>query len=202
MSGMFPVISYVGYCPVCDLYKQAYLGQWNSTNREKIANFYNFTGKEQVTFTSGHIGTAEERQIFKDNIEQWRAFNPMLLHADNNLAQQILSYVPSLDDSESWDAKENQAEALTYEDLKIYFSVPAKIFHCANDPTVLFRYSKYFVDAIRRGGGQAWFRPLPSGGHAAWASGENVSVVDLNGQTFTMKASTYEAYLFIKRFNN
>lgn len=202
LSGMFPIIAQIGNCPCVDLFKQAYVFPWNLGNRSLMANYFRFNGRESVTFTSNKPASQEERELFINNIELWRGYNPILMRANDNVTNSILSYVPGVSDTAEWNTQYDAGEEAAYANLRIDFPCPLKVFHCKNDNSVLYRYSEYIVNAIRKAGGQAWLRPFTNGGHSAWACGNDVSVTDIDGNTFTMKASTYEGYLFFKRYDN
>ena len=66
------------------------------------------------------------------------------------------------------------------------FPVPIKFWHGTSDATVSYKFSQKAVDAIRLGGGMAYYRPISGGGHDI-CTGSNSTVIA-------------EAVLWFKRF--
>ena len=92
-------------------------------------------------------------------------------------------------------------EKIIYDKMYKIHKVPLKIWHNKDDSTMSYRYSEYLVNAIRKTGGIAYLRPFTVGGHNAWDNGNDVTMVDIDGNTFTVKTSQYECYLWFKRFD-
>ena len=195
-SGMFPVICQIANCPCIDLFKQAYVNPWTTPTyqRSKIAEYFNFSGTAP-TFTDSKPPTAEEMQYFIDNFDKVIGFYPIIKNVVSGDISKVLEQVPA--DVTATDVPEEKA---LYDTLTATHPCPLIVFHCENDPTVAWRYSKYWVDMIRRSGQTVYFHSFPEGRHAAWDAGDTTTTTDVNGNSITLSASKYEAYLFAKRF--
>lgn len=185
-SGCIPVIAQASFCGVVDHFKQAWCNPWSSGQREKIANLFGFTGNAP-SFTATGYPTEAEIQYYKDNIDKVIGYNPIMKNTFNWNSALYDNYGDSTEETE-------------YNALIKYHPVPIKIWHNEDDPTVLPRYSEYFVKAIRNAGGLAFLRKFPSGGHNAWDNGDTITMTDIEGNSFSVKASTYELYQWFKRF--
>ncbi len=85
------------------------------------------------------------------------------------------------------------------------YPVPAKFWHCIDDPIVSFETSKKFVDLIKENGGVAQLRAFPFGGHEPQLVGEvvkepcGISVFD--GNPIEITPAVEEAFIWIKNFS-
>ena len=196
-SGIFPVRAHIANCPCIDLFKQAYCNPWYSQARPLIAKYFNFEG-EAPTFTSQKPPTQGEIDYFKNNFYKTIGCYPIFNTVTIGNPIDTLKEIPSAIGTATSDAAE-QAE---FDKLIATYPCPLKIFHCSNDATVNVRYSKYFIEMIRRGGRYAYLHLFPSGGHSAWDCGDTVTFTSPLGQSITLSASKYEAFLFVSRFNS
>lgn len=194
-SGAIPIIAQGAFCPVTDHFKQAYSRPWaGAIQRPQIAKFFGFEGAEP-TWTTTRDPSEEEIGYYMTNIDKVIGFNPMQKNVIN------------WKESKPYDFLSNQIahdtqEKAAYDKLVKLHSVPLKIWHNDDDPTVLQKYSDYFVNAINNSGGLASLRTFPTGGHNAWDNGSRVTVTDVNGSTFTMGTSGYELELWFRRFDD
>ena len=190
-SGALPVLAQAGFCPVTDHFRQAYCNPWNSpsSQRSQIAKLFGFTG-ETPTWSDSKYPSESEIQYYMDNIDKVTGYNPMMKHTMN--WRLIDPYSTAYGSSE---------ESVKYSELIKYHPVPLKIWHNDDDGTVLQRYSEYLVTSIRNSGGLAYLRKFPSGGHNAWDNGNTINVQTFDGESYTVRASGYEAGLWFKRFD-
>ena len=184
-SGCIPVVAQGSFCGVTDHLEQAYCNPWSS-RREAIASLFGFTGTAP-TFTASGYPTAAEIQYYKDNIDKVIGYNPMMKNVFNW-------------DATAYDFYNDATEINKYAALCKYHQVPLKVWHNDDDGTVQPRYSEYFVNAIRKAGGLAYLRRFQSGAHNAWDNGDSTTMTAVDATTFSAKASTYELYLWFKRF--
>ena len=193
-SGLFPVIAQVGYCPVIDLFKQAYCNPWTTASyqRSRIASYFGFNGTAPA-FTSSKYPSDAEIEYYRQNFDKTIAYSPILRNVVDGDVTSIFGVIPG--SATAADA----AEAAIYDSLTAVHPCPLMIFHNTDDSTVSYRYSQYFVDMVNRSGQDAILRTFTSGGHNAWANGESVAVQGING-SITLKESQYEAYLFFEKF--
>ena len=146
-----PVKAVAGFCPVVDLYRQAWCQPWYSEQgdfsiqRKRIANYFGFDDGFSE-WTTNQVPSTAEKQYFLDNIEKVKGYYPMLFGTIN--ADKILT----IDDGD-------------YNDLVRITNVPTKIIQPDTDPTVSAVYGKYLISAIKNGGGIAEHKSYLSGGH-------------------------------------
>lgn len=195
-SGAIPVIAQAGFNPCIDIFKQAYCNPWTtySYQRSKIAEYFKFTGIVP-TWTSANPPSTEEIQYFKDNIDKLIGHYPIIKNITNTNFMALFDVVPA-----SGIAIPTNEETL-YNTFIATHPVPVKVWHNIDDSVVNYRYSKYWINMIRRSGQLAFLRPFTTGGHSGWASGVDVSMTDIDGAIFTAKTSQYECYLWFKRFD-
>ena len=193
-SDNLPVLAQVGFCPAVDHYKQAYCQPWSApaSERSQIAKLFGFTGTAPV-WTSNPYPSQDEINYYMSNIDKIIGYNPIMKNTYNWKTLNIYNYP---NDTEG----HREAESNIYNQLIKYHNAPLKIFHNVDDPTVSIRYSEFFVNAIQQCGGLAYLRKFPSGGHNAWYNGATTNVTGVDGETFAMAASAYEAMLFLQRF--
>ena len=190
-----PILSCVGYCPCTDMFKQAWSNTWASNQRYNISRLFGFEGTAP-TWTNGYYNLTEaEKQYFYDNIDKVIGYYPMLYGITTGSFDELKSVFPS---SKSGSAPEEKA---VYDTFRLSQEVPMKIFHCVNDTTMAERYSEYYVGMLKRNGQLIEFQTYPSGGHAAWAAGDDVTMTDIAGDTFTCKESQRDGFNFAMRFN-
>ena len=86
-----------------------------------------------------------------------------------------------------------------------FYPVPLKFWQCENDDTVSIEDTKRFVSAIRNGGGMAYLRTFPEGGHEPQDYGDVVEkpagTAVFEGETLEIRPAVEEAFLWIKRFD-
>lgn len=189
-SGVVPVLASGIFCPVTDIYKQAWLKPWSTNQRANIAKYFNFDGWDIFSgFTETGDATQEEIDYFFSNIDKVIGYNPMMKNSINWTS--INPYEMVYNSSE---------EEASYRQVNKYHQTPLKIWHNADDATVSPRYSDFMVSSIRNTGGLAYLRTFPSGGHNAWDNGDTISTTDYKGNAITTKASGYELGLWFDRF--
>jgi hypothetical protein len=183
-SGMFNVLAACGFCPALSCFKHDYMNPWlNATNQRK-------TIAGQWGFDNWGSTSTFDINYFVNNISKVGGYENLLANTfgsqeDKNTANSNYG---------------NTAEATAYNNLYKYFPCPIKIWHAADDVTVLPRYSQFFVNMINNGGGKAFMRNIASGAHVAgWNCGEATDT-DINGDTITTSVNFKEAYLFIHRY--
>lgn len=195
-SGQFPVLAQVAYCPVIDLFKQAYCNPWTTASyqRSRISSYFGFTGTLPV-FTNGKFPSSEEIAFYKQNLDKTIAYSPILHNLVAGDVSTIFDVVPTSATAT------NDAEAAIYGQFTATHPCPLIIFHNTDDSTVSYRYSQYFVDMLKQSGQNATLYTFTSGGHNAWANGQNFALEGINGD-ITIKESQYEAYLFFSKLEN
>lgn len=179
-SGIFPVVAHCMFCPALSVYKQDYMNTWGGTPQQKtIAGQYGFTDWETTT--------TFDQAYFLANIDKISGFDNLTIRA-----------IGDIDTANAHYGDTQEAEA--YNSMQKIYPVPVKIWHSVDDPLVLYRYSGFFVNMIKNGGGQAWLRTFPSGAHAGGWNYGSVSDTDIDGNAITTSISFYESVLFFKRF--
>jgi len=191
-----PVLAQAGFCPCVDLFKQAYCNPWStpSSQRKDIAKYYGFNDAEP-NWTDNKFPSSEEIQYFNDNFDKVVGYYPILNGSIGINFNELSSVNPTSPTQLS------NEEKIIYDKMYKIHKVPLKIWHNKDDSTMSYRYSEYLVNAIRKTGGIAYLRPFTVGGHNAWDNGNDVTMVDIDGNTFTVKTSQYECYLWFKRFD-
>ena len=85
------------------------------------------------------------------------------------------------------------------------YPVPVKFWQCEDDPTVSIETTKRFVQAIRNGGGIAYLRTLPHGGHEPQEYGDFVAEPSgktvLGGEELQIRPAVEETFRWIRRFS-
>ena len=85
------------------------------------------------------------------------------------------------------------------------YPVPVKFWHCQDDPIVSFAVTRAFVDRIQKGGGVAYLRALPYGGHEPQLVGEPIAQpvgnTAFEGQELKITPAVEEVMLWIRRFD-
>lgn len=179
-SGIFPVVAHCAFCPALSVYKQDYMQPWGSTAQQKtIAGQYGFTNWDTTSVF--------DQAYFLENIDKISGFDNLTIRAIGDIATANAHYG-------------DVEEATAYNSMQKIYPVPVKIWHSSDDSTVLIRYSEFFVNMIKNGGGQAWLRTFPSGGHTAGWNYGSVSDTDIDNNTVTTSIPFYESVLFFKRF--
>ena len=181
-SGLIPVIAQANFCPAISVYKQNYMNPWGGVNQQKtIAGQWGFDDWKTET---------PSQEYFLQNIDKIKGY-------DNLLTNTFGSTKEAANNNYG-----NDAEREAYLALSKYFPVPIKIWHCADDNTVLYRYSEFFVGMIRNADGKAWLRTMATGGHVGgWNNGKGtVRDTDINGNTVTTSVPFYEAVTFIQKY--
>ena len=198
-SGMFPVLAQTGFCPCIDLFKQSYCHTWESPSfqRARLAKYFGFTGAEPTWTNTQSVPSAEEIKYFKDNFDKVIGSYPILKNVMHGDIKTVFDYIPT----EGGINNTPQEEQAIYDKFISFHPCPIKIFHNLNDGTVPFRYSKYFIEMVKRGGQLAFLRSFSTGGHNAWANGVSKNITDVDGNSFSITASQYECLLFFNRFN-
>jgi esterase/lipase len=194
-SGCIEVIAQGAFAPVVDNFKQAYCQPWETylNQRYRMARYFNFPNFSTFSFTNTQYPSQSEIDYYMANYDKIIGYNP--IHKNCVNWSSLNPY------NTKNDTPANQTiEDGVYNQLVNLHPVPLKVWHCEDDATVSYRYAKHLVNAIKRGGGIAFYRPFPSGGHSAWDTGDNVNMTDVIGNPLTVKASTYELYQFFKRY--
>ena len=96
-SEQFPVIAQVGYCPVTDLFKQAYCNPWTTASyqRSHIASYFGFAGT-QPTFTDSKYPSAAEIEFYRQNLDKTVAYSPILHNVVDGDVASIFGVIPRL----------------------------------------------------------------------------------------------------------
>ena len=181
-SGVIPVIAQANFCPAISVYKQNYMNPWGGANQQKtIAGQWGFDNWNATT---------PSQEYFLQNIDKIKGYDNLLTNTFGDTKEQANANYG------------NDAERDAYYALSKYFPVPLKIWHCADDNTVLYRYSDFFVRMIQNADGKAWLRTMASGGHVGgWNNGKgSVKDKDINGKAITTSVPFYEAVTFIQRY--
>lgn len=196
-----PIKSAVGYCPCLDLFKQAYCNPWATDQRKNIAKYFKFTGI-QPTFTNGNNPTTEEIEYFKNNEDKVIGYYPLLFNITNGSLNEILKTdnLPSHYGYSTDISPQDENEKKYYETLRNIVKIPLLIIHNINDPTVLERYSQYYINALKRNGQLVKLKTYPNGGHTAWNNGDDVTMTDINGNKFTCKESQKLGVEWLQQF--
>ena len=95
---------------------------------------------------------------------------------------------------------DEEAESKVYNKYKKFLNVPIRLFHCKNDSTMAYRYTKYFHDMLKNGDAITDFVSYETGGHAAWTAGDDVTLTDVMGNEFVCKESQALGYYWLKSF--
>lgn len=189
-----PILACTLYAPVIDFYKQAWCNPWTDINRERISNYFNFTG-ERPAFTTNYPPTSAEIDYFKNNVFQTIGFNPMtngLTNGKYSNTYEVFTDTPT---------NESEEELAVYNELRNSIRVPLKIFHCKDDDVVAFKYSEYYINALKRNGQFAYIIPIETGGHNAWENGEDVVMNDIENNPFTCKPYQKQGFEWFRTFN-
>lgn len=188
-----------GFCPCIDTYRQAFATPWaGATQRSTMCTKFGFNkGTKPSAFTTTRPVPADEQQYFLDNIDKVIGYNCMWKNTVGmNFEACVTTPVPNDVTTET------EEEKALFENVTKIHPCPLKIWHNADDTTVPYKYSKYFIEMCRRGGSLAELRTFPSGGHNAWANGETISgIPTITGGTTSTSTSMYELVNWFKRFD-
>lgn len=197
--GGINVLAQAAMCPCIDVFREAYAIPWNgATQRQAITQKFGFDkGTPPTSYTTTRPVPADEKAYFLANIDKVIGYNSMWR---NTIGMDFEKYI-NIDVPNDISTETSEEKAL-FENVTKIRNVPIKIWHNEDDPTVPFKYSKYFFEMCRRGGCLAELRPFPSGGHNAWDNGEDVQIETTYGGTLTVSTSVYEVYCWFKRFDN
>ena len=84
------------------------------------------------------------------------------------------------------------------------YPVPVKFWQCVDDDTVSFAVTEKFVNTIREGGGMAWLRAFPYGGHEPQLVGDIVAapsgINTFDGQAIAITPAVEEVFVWIRSF--
>lgn len=84
------------------------------------------------------------------------------------------------------------------------YPVPVKFWQCADDPTVSWDVTKAYIDRIRAGGGIAYLRTFPTGGHEPQLYGDYIAApcgnTQFEGCTLQITPAVEETFLWIRNF--
>ena len=94
-SGQFPVIAQVAYCPVIDLFKQAYCNPWTTASyqRSRIASYFGFAGTAPA-FTNNRYPSVQEIEFFRQNNDKVTAYSPILRNVIDGDITALFDVVP------------------------------------------------------------------------------------------------------------
>ena len=85
------------------------------------------------------------------------------------------------------------------------YPVPVKFWQCADDPLVPISVTCAFVDTVRRGGGTAYLRVFPYGGHEPQLVGDFVEhpcgISTFNGEKIAITPAVEETFIWIRNFS-
>lgn len=196
-SGAIPVIAQGAFCPCIDIYREAFATAWNGAQqRQEICEKFGFTGTPPSNFTNTRPVPEDEQNYFLANIDKVIGYNCMWKNTIGlNFENCVSVPVPNNVLTETEDEKNLFSTA-----NKIR-RIPIKIWHCTNDTTIPYKYSKYYIDMCRRSGCLAELRPFPTGGHAAWAGGGTVTdIPTITEETTSCAGAIWELYRWFKRF--
>lgn len=192
--GGYNIIASALYCPCVDLYKEAWCNPWDKDAKYSIATLFNFSPTPSVGMTSAFPPSEEEKAYFKDNILRTIGLYPMMYDSEYDFYT-LLNVFPNtatgLDETE---------ESEVYDQYRKFLQVPIKFFHCKDDSTMAYRYTEYFYNMLKKGGSLVDFVSYDTGGHVAWASGEDVTLTDIDNNEFTCKDSQAQGYYWLKSF--
>lgn len=189
-NGYIPVIAQAAICPVTDLLRQAWMKPWwndggnYGRQRERIAEYYNFDNYASYTSGTAQIATAADMQYFVNNANKTMGYNPMVNKAVNGedvITDATAGYAP------------------LYSDLVKFHNAPLMVSHAENDDAVAYEFTTYIVDAIKRGGGEVYFKSYPTGGHSPNLGG-TVTLTGVDGNTFTSYDSLSRVVSWFNRF--
>lgn len=189
-NSKIPVLGAVGYCPCVDLFKQAYCNPWGTNQRQNIAKYYGFTGESPV-FTEKCPPNTDEIEYFRNNADKVIGFYPLLFNETNGSINELLdaNNLPLHYTYSTAETDEDVAERKYYEKLRSSIKVPLLIIHNEDDSTMAYKYTRYFIDMLKRNGQMVKLKTYKTGGHSAWANGEDTEMKDLFGNTFVCKES-------------
>lgn len=197
-SGRFPVLAQIANCPVIDLFKQAYCNPWTDVTyqRSKIAQYFSFGGTAPTFTTQKHVPTPAETDYFISNLANVLAYSPILAKVTKGDVASVFDKIPQ--DATSPDLEE---KAL-YDQLTASHPCPLLIIHNKDDSTVSFRYSEYFADMVRRGGGNVVLKLYDTGGHNAWDNGPLGEIENYRGEAVQLSESRRLSIEFVRNYEN
>ena len=191
-----PVLAIGLFCPAVSLFRGVLGHPWNgAAQREVMASpgRFGFRGKKPVFSSTRPIPLQELGYYIhnKGQLMPYDAFVRNVLSLDEDKYFNV--EIPSCADQETEEEKAIFAEA-----VKI-IKVPLKIWHCADDVLVPYKYAKYFAEMCSRGGAQVEFRTFPDGGHSAYAYGAWINgVQSVINRKVSVRESVYELWSFFK----
>lgn len=197
--GGINVFAQAAMCPCIDVFREAYAIPWNgAAQRKAITQKFGFSkGTPPTSYTTTRPVPADEKAYFLANINKVIGYNSMWRNTIGMDFEECINVDVPNDIS-----SETSEEKALFENVTKIRNVPVKIWHNEDDPTVPFKYSKYFIEMCRRGGCLAELRPFPSGGHNAWDNGETLQIETLYSGSINVSVSVYEVYCWFKRFDN
>lgn len=196
-----PVKAQAGFCTIVDIGKSIYLAPpYNYTTlRNAVNTSFGFANFEHTN--DARICTAEELTHLQENADKLVGYNPIQFNCVNwsTANPYAKATVSSITDDTYQETREQ--EATRYNQLISTHKCPIKIWHCTDDTTVPHRYSKYYIEALKRGGCMADFREFETGGHNAYDNAEYTSdLTKIDGTTGTYNASTVELLEWFKKW--
>lgn len=196
-----PVKAQAGFCTIVDVGKSIFLAPpyTYTTIRNAVNTSFGFSDFE---FTNDSVQcTQEEFEHFVENSDKITGYNPIQFSCINwcevNPYEKALR--STVTDS-TWQESRDE-EAVRYDKLISTHKCPIKIWHCADDGTVPYRYGKYYIEALKRGGCVAEFREFATGAHNAYDNAEYTKeLTKIDGTTGIYNASTVELLEWFKRW--
>ena len=183
-SGLIPVIAQGLFCPVVDLYKQAWQNPWYSESsdysvqRKNIALYYGFDNCDTFAdWTTSQYPSASEKQYFLDNIQKVSGYNPIFTKSLGNENISVAYEATNGSDEEK----------VAYNNMQKLYPVPLNIIVADSDSTVKPRYSKYFAEMLQNGGCIVNYKTYSSSLHTpmwgdvntlACKDGESISIYE------------------------
>lgn len=196
-----PVKAQAGFCTVVDIGKTLFLAPPYSytTIRSAINSSFEFSDFE---FTNAAIQcTQEEFEHFVENKDKLTGYNPIQFNCINwNAVNPYEKALRGTVTDATWQESRDD-EATRYNQLISTHKCPIKIWHCADDATTPYRYSKYYIDALKRGGCYAEYREFTTGNHNAYDNAEYTEeLIKIDGTLGTYNASTVEVLKWFERW--
>ena len=189
-NSQIPVLAQADFCCVVDHYKSAWCRPWwdgnlndYSLQRKAIAQYFNFNNYDTFQdWTTSQIPSDEEKQYYLENIDKITGYNPIIKNAIN---------IDNIYTSEK--------ESTEYAKMSKIHKVPLKIWHSKADTTVLYQYSQYLYNAIKKAGGLVELKLYETGVHTpGW--GEKEKITNYNNETIEGFNNEVECYEWFKRF--
>lgn len=113
-----------------------------------------------VVANGGFQFTEEDFNVLKSQGDILKNYSPLFMSCgglDWNTWIDTMKNVPFMD------FETNDALVQLMKDVKLQSKIPIKIWHARDDVNVSYGLSKFYTEAVNRGGGRAFLRTMPSG---------------------------------------